>query len=140
MSGTYWSTLTTSRLTRRRALAASGALGTGAALLAACGGGSSDGTGSGDKASLLAKPVDTGKEAKRGVVNKWFFPNENATLDIHVAGAPLNTPRCMCYSDLIMSKPGDMGQPEFKDYLPDLAQGWEVSPDKLTSRSSSTPA
>src|SRR6476659_8197146 len=101
MSGTYWSSLTSSRLSRRRALVASGALAGGAAFLAACGG------------------------------SKWLFTSENATLDIHFAGAPLNTPRCMCYSDLIMSKPGYMGQPEYKDYLPDLAQSWEVSPDKL---------
>lgn len=133
MSGHYWSSLAATRLTRRRALAATGSLAAGAAFLAACGGGSSDSGGkSGDKTSLVTKPADTSKEARRGGVSKWFFPSENATLDIHVAGAPLNTPRCMCYSDLIMSKPGYLGQPEFKDYLPDLAQSWEVSPDKLT--------
>src|SRR6476619_5139641 len=126
MPGTYWSSLTTARLSRRKAMVASGAFAGAAAMLAA-GGSDSGGGKAGDKAGLLAKPVDATKQAKRGGVSKWLFTSENATLDIHVAGAPLNTPRCMCYSDLIMSKPGYMGQPEYKDYLPDLAQSGEVS-------------
>src|SRR5262249_4700330 len=39
---------------------------------------------------------------------------------------------CMVYSDLIMSKPGHLGQPGYADYLPDAAQSWETSPDGLT--------
>ena len=38
----------------------------------------------------------------------------------------------MVYSDLIMSKPGILGQPTYSDYLPDAAQSWETSPDGLT--------
>ena len=61
-----------------------------------------------------------------------MFTAENATLDIHVAGSPLNTPRCMVYSDLILAKPGYLDQPGYTEYLPELAESWEVSPDKLT--------
>src|SRR6266536_2128390 len=129
MQRTYWHEALQSRLTRRRTLAAAGAGAVGAALLAACGSSGSKSGGGGDKSSLLSQPVDTAKQAKRGGTSKWLFTSENATLDIHVAGAPLNTPRCMVYSDLIMSKPGYLGQPGYTDYLPDLASSWETSPD-----------
>ena len=114
MQTNYWSGAFRSRLSRRRALAVTGAGALSAALLAACGSSGSK-SGGGDKSSLLSQPVDTTKQAKRGGTSKWLFTSENATLDIHVAGAPLNTPRCMVYSDLIMSKPGYLGQPGYTD-------------------------
>src|SRR5437763_4271059 len=108
------------RPTRRRALVATAGAAASAALLAACGGGKSSSSGvTGNKSSLLSQPVESSAQAKRGGVSKWLFTSENATLDIHVAGAPLNTPRCMAYSDLIMSKPGVLGQPSYSDYVPD---------------------
>jgi hypothetical protein len=67
----------------------------------------------------------------RGGTNRWVFASEPGTLDIHVAGSALNTPRCMVYSDLIQGKPGHLAPQQFSEYLPDLAESWEVSPDKL---------
>ncbi|HLF78425.1 MAG TPA: ABC transporter substrate-binding protein [Dehalococcoidia bacterium] len=131
MSADYWSRVLEQRLTRRRGILGAGALGAAAALMAACGGSEDDAKSSGGKSGLLSKPADTSKQAKRGGTSKWLFTAENATLDIHVAGAPLNTPRCMVYSDLILAKPGYLEQPAFTEYLPELAESWEVSPDKL---------
>lgn len=125
----YWSRVLRARNSRRRLLAATAATAAGAALLAACG---SEGTGDAtDKSGLLSRPVDTSKQAKRGGTNKWFFTSENATLDIHVAGAPLNTPRVMVYSDLFMERPGYLQPRSFTEFDPDLAESWEFSPDRL---------
>jgi ABC-type transport system substrate-binding protein len=131
MASNYWSGVLERRTSRRRALAATGATAAAVAFLAACGGSDGEGGGAGDKSGLLAEPVDTSKQAKRGGVNKWFFTSENATLDIHVAGAPLNTPRVMVYSDLFMQRPGYLSERTYADYDPDLAESWEFSPDRL---------
>src|SRR6266540_3977397 len=77
MSQGYWASTVTQRLSRRRALVASGGAALGAAFLAACGG---DDNGSakqgGEKASgLLFKPVDTSKQAAKGGVMQNFMAN-----------------------------------------------------------------
>src|SRR6266511_4308859 len=118
MASNYWSTMLEQRLNRRRALVATGATAAGAAFLAACGGGKEGGDGTPDKSGLLSEPEDTTKRAKRGGTSKWFFTAENATLDIHVAGSPLNTPRCMVYSDLFMQRPGYLSERTYADYDP----------------------
>src|SRR3954466_15886064 len=72
MSG-YWNGILTRRISRRRALAGTGALAASAAFLAACGG-SSGGSGGGDKgggsdkSGLLTDPKDTSAQAKPGGV------------------------------------------------------------------------
>src|SRR5712691_6673127 len=123
MANVYWSKLLDRRFSRRRALAATGAAATAAALFAACG--RSNSSTSKGKSELLSQGEDTTKQAKRGGVSKWVFATEPATLDIHVAGSPLNTPRCMVYSDLIMGKQGYLAPQQFSEYLPDLAESWE---------------
>ena len=78
MSQDYWSSFTSGRLNRRRALAGTGAGVLGAAFLAACGGGSSDSksteetSASKDKSGLLAEPQDTSSKAKAGGTIKNF--------------------------------------------------------------------
>jgi ABC-type transport system substrate-binding protein len=131
MDNTYWSSVLDSRISRRRALAVTGSTAAAAAFLVACGGSDNGGSKDGDKSGLLATPVDTSKQAKRGGINKWYFTSENATLDIHVAGAPLNVPRTMVYSDLFMQRPGYLADRTYADYDPDLAESWEFSPDRL---------
>src|SRR5262245_54686499 len=74
----YWSAVVENRLTRRRALGATGAALAGTALLAACGGGSSSkGSGPEAAASNLTQPVDTSKQAVRGGTIK-----DSRTVDI----------------------------------------------------------
>ena len=72
MESNYWTKTLAGRLNRRRFIAASGASALGAAFLAACGGGGSDGdsTGSSDKTSLVTKTEDSKAQAKRGGILK----------------------------------------------------------------------
>jgi peptide/nickel transport system substrate-binding protein len=100
---------------------------------ASSGGGSSGASsGSSGSTALLAQPVDAKDKIQRGGVSKWVFDAEPPTLDIHVAGAPLNVPRCMVYSDLFMEKPGYLAPQTFTEYDPDLAESWEFAPDRLS--------
>src|SRR4051794_23855905 len=98
MARHYWSTLDTARITRRRALVATGAAALGAAFLGACGG-SDKPSGGSDSSSLVTKPVDTSKSAKRGGVNKWYLSAEPAGFDVHVGGNPKNNPKNLVYSN-----------------------------------------
>ena len=66
MSSNYWDKLVGTPISRRRALAVSGAASLSAALLAACGSGKSSSGSKIDHAALLTKPVDESKAAKRG--------------------------------------------------------------------------
>ena len=79
---TYWSQVLEHRLSRRRAVVASGATALGAAFLAACG--SSD-KGGGEKAatSLLTKPADTAKQAVRGGTMKTYARAFITHYDVH---------------------------------------------------------
>src|SRR6266508_3192120 len=100
MTDHYWSRVLEQRLTRRRALAASGA----AALLAACGGDGGDsanGT-SKDASGLVVKAVDQTKEAKRGGVYKTRGTFEPSTLDPHQF--PNNFYVYQCYNNLWLIK------------------------------------
>ena len=87
MAKSYWSTFSGQRLSRRRALAAGGALGGSAAILAACGGSDSDSkasSGAQQASGLLASPVDTSDEAKRGGVRKTYLTTDPTTFDVHI--------------------------------------------------------
>ena len=118
-----------SRLSRRRALAATGATATGAAFLAACGGSDSKTSSGGEKktSSLLAANVDEGKTAKRGgkYVSSWPTP---PTQDPHGAGPGQMT---FSYTTLVRTAPGNMQKTDgtVEGYQ---LESWEVSPDKLT--------
>jgi peptide/nickel transport system substrate-binding protein len=126
----YWNNILQTRLGRRRALAGTGAATAGALLLAACGGGSTT-DGEGGKTSLLSQPVDTSKQAKRGGTMKWFAPSEPAHFDTNIGLSPLNTPNNLITSLLVNEKPGVLKPPEYSDVVPDLAESWEWSPDRL---------
>src|SRR5438552_982246 len=71
MPNDYWNRTLGQRISRRRAMVATGAAAASAAFFAACGGGSENGGsggGSKDKSSLLSTLKDTSKEAKPGGV------------------------------------------------------------------------
>src|SRR3954447_26604818 len=133
----YWNKMTASRISRRRAIVRTGSAAAAALLLAACGGSDSGGSsggggGSSDKKSLIAQPVDTTKSAKKGGVAKWFGPAEPAHFDVSQGLSPLNTPNNLITSLLVNEKAGYLKSPEYSEVVPDLAESWEWSPDKLT--------
>ena len=138
MSNNYWHSLAGQRLSRRRALAAGGSA-SAAILLAACGGGSSDNEAKGgadaapkDASGLLGQRVDTSDSATRGDVLKSlanadvtsFDPltSQSFTTQVHAG---------FLYSRILKVVPGYKG-PSRRDLEGDLAESWEVSPDKLT--------
>ena len=125
---TYWSPVTEQRISRRRALTASGAAISAAAVLAACGSGGPKTTA--DKSALVANAADTTKAAKRGGTLKDRAPTEPNTLDIGNAVAPLNLIAKNAYSMLMAEKPGYLG-PSKDELVPDLADSFEFSPDGL---------
>jgi ABC-type transport system substrate-binding protein len=135
----YWNRVLDRRLTRRRAMAATGMTAAAAAFLAACGGGDDDKGGSvpdttkGDTSGLLAKIEDTSKSAKPGGVMKWVQGNEPLHFDGQAQGqVQLNIYNGLAYESLVRNKPG-VGQPSsYLEVLPNLAESWEFSPDKTT--------
>src|SRR4051812_926413 len=133
---TYWTKLTNNRLTRRRALATTGAGALGAAFLAACGGSDSGSGGgsSGDKSSsdAITKPEDTLKEAKRSGVIKDRTFGDVSTQDPFAANNTLNAIAGQVYSSLVKIKPGYMKLPAEQELIGDLVESWETSPDGLT--------
>ena len=126
----YWQSLTDRRITRRRALAATGAGALGAAFLAACGGG--DDGGGESTSSLVVKPEDTSKQARRGGTYKIYITTDAGTWDPHVRGAWFGTLGAILFSRLTMVNPGK-GEPSSGDIGGDLAEGWEFSGDGLTA-------
>jgi hypothetical protein len=80
MGNSYWSTVLSGRLKRRRALAITGGVAAGAVLAAACGGGNEGSTGS-DSAGLVSKQNDTFAQAKRGGVLKDYAQAQPRSLD-----------------------------------------------------------
>ncbi len=140
MSDNYWQSLVGQRLSRRSALMVAGG-GSAAAFLAACGGGSSNSsggskevvdTGPKDSSGMLAQRVDTSSTAVRGDVLKSlanadvtsFDPltSQSFTTQVHAG---------FLYSRVLKVVPGFKG-PSKRDVEGDLAESWEVSPDKLT--------
>ena len=132
MPNDYWSAVLQQRISRRRALAASGATAAGAALLAACGGTDEGGSGDSQGTSLVTKIEDTSKSAKRGGAMKWTQASQPLHFDGQAQGqAQLNIYNGMVYESLVRNKPG-IGEPTtFTEVLPNLAESWEISGDKL---------
>src|SRR5690242_13434792 len=122
MIDSYWSKLTSQRMSRRTALAATGATATAAALLAACGsGGSKSGGSAPDKSSLVVEPVDTTKTAKRAGTLKSRNFADPATLDVTTPNNPI-TPFYDCvYNCLVVFQPGFL-KPTENVVAPDLAE------------------
>ena len=79
----YWTKVQMQRISRRRALVATGSAAAGAAFLAACGGADSGGTA--DVTGLLTSNVDTSAKAVPGGIMQDYAPLDPTTLDIHMS-------------------------------------------------------
>ena len=128
----YWNPILTSRMSRRRALAAVGGTATAASLLAACGGGDKDDGQSGpqDASGLLSQPVDTTKQAKKGGILKNYTTGDGS-LDPNVSVSGLSQFLELMYTRLVTLKPGFMSPAQEDAIAPDMAESWEFSPDRL---------
>jgi peptide/nickel transport system substrate-binding protein len=136
MSKSYWSRVTEARTSRRRILVGTSTAGAGALLLAACGGSDSGGATSPKDAaekenSLVFKPVDTTKQAKRGGTWKWYQNADIVGLDPYFTSGASNHYSRLIYNRLWTYKQNPGGAPTY-DTVPDLIQSYEMSPDKTT--------
>src|SRR6266567_6494583 len=127
----YWTTISTQRIDRRRALSVTGGAGLGAALLAACGSGGKKSSGSNNSSGLVTQPADSFKQAKRGGTLRDQTATDSPTLDIigPIAGGTANN-ATRVYSALVRAKPGYL-KPYEGDLVPDIAESWEWSQDGL---------
>jgi ABC-type transport system substrate-binding protein len=128
----FWERVTSQRITRRRTLVATGAGALGAAFLAACGGGDSGGTKTKEEASsLVAKPEDTTKQAKRGGALKFHVAADIPNFDPHSLSLANREQVLLNYNRLTRVKPGLL-QSSDGTIIGDALDSWEFSPDKLT--------
>src|SRR6266550_4530627 len=132
MERSYWSEIVDQRLSRRRALALSGAASLSAAVIAAGGGGkSSSSSNSGSqKSSLISPREDTSAQAKSGGVSRYFVSADSNNLDPSLANSPLESVQRHAYSGLLQEKAGYLKATDF-DIIPDLAESTEWSGDGL---------
>ena len=141
METNYWTKMLDGRISRRRALVATGAAGLSAAFLAACGGSDSGSGGSSaggtpaagsDKNSLVTKVVDTTKSAKKGGTKKWYIGADvNQGFDVHIGSSAMEPIQTPSMGTLVLDKAGYLKGTDHTQEG-DIAESWEFSPDKLT--------
>lgn len=127
----YWTRTLSQRVSRRRALAATGSMTAAAAFLAACGGSDSSSPSTPkDTSGLLFTPINESAQAKRGGTYFGLQGNVYVTHDPHRIGAHSAVAQ-RGFSQLLRVSDGTLartsGAPQG-----DLAESWEISPDKLT--------
>jgi ABC-type transport system substrate-binding protein len=137
MSKDYWWCLTTERLSRRRALTATARLSAGALGLSliGCGGGSDSDEPARivDRSGLLSVPVDTTAQAKAGGTFKGFRDSDVPQGFDVLASNNAQTQSVAIYSYPRMLKftPGRYPKVADGSSEGDLAESYEISPDKL---------
>lgn len=132
MATGYWSKVARSRLSRRRALLAAGGGALGAAFIAACGGGESGGGKTKEEvSSLVTKPEDTTKQAKRGGTLRFSVAADIPIFDPHFLSLANAAQVLLNYNRLTRVKPGVLERSD-GTIIGDALDSWEFSPDKLT--------
>ena len=127
----YWHKFLQKRVSRRRAMASTGAFGAGAAFLAACGGDDDDSSGTPeDNSGLLYQQTDESKDAQRGGTYVDSHPLVLVTMDPMKSGGQIRVAR-RGYSQLLRVRDGVLEQSD-GEVEGDLAQSWELTPDRLT--------
>src|SRR5687768_595563 len=129
--GNYWTKTLAHRLNRRRAVTSVGAGSAAALLLAACGGGDGGSGGSTDSSTLLSRPNDTTKQAKRGGVLRDRIQSDVTTFDPFTPNQPLNVVTALTFSSFFSTKPGHM-KPSDGEIVPDVMESWEWANDGLS--------
>ena len=134
MADNYWTQALSQRISRRRAIIATGATAASAAFLAACGGGGSDSGGSSagkDKSSLLTVPKESSKEAKAGGVWIDRLLSVADTLEPVAATGSVGFQHTMpVYTKWTKWGRGVNGQlPTTEMTTGDSMESWEASPD-----------
>lgn len=149
MERNYWSRTFSRRLTRRRAITATGTMAAGAAFLIACGGddeepaagggteatgatggGAAGGTGGGTS-GLLTQPTYVGPaEAKRGGVFKSFLQGSFDSFDPMSGQRGLNDVADKVMSSLFTEVPGKL-ENSGHELQGDLVDSWEIAPDGM---------
>ena len=133
----YWSKVLDQRVTRRRAIAATGMTAGAAAFLAACGGGDDD-DGPEDVASRdtsgLLNSITEDDSPKHG--GSYIINNGSNRDPLHLDGkaqgqVQLNFFQSMAYEALVANKPGYKTASTWSEVEPNLAESWEVSGDGL---------
>jgi peptide/nickel transport system substrate-binding protein len=147
LAGNYWDRVLNRRVSRRRAIAATGALTASAAFLAACGGDddsggstsptSTSGGGTSTQApapttapGLLYDRVDETSAAVKGGTYTDSHPLVLTTFDPMFPGGHIRVAR-RGYSQFFRVKPGLLSTPE-GEFEGDAAASWEMSADNLT--------
>jgi ABC-type transport system substrate-binding protein len=132
MEGNYWSRVLHGRVSRRRALTATGAATLGAAFLAACGGGDDDKPAL-DESGLVTLPKDESKAGKAGGVMPWNHGALEFVLD--PSRAPSFTSWGMIgpvYSSLMKFGRAVGSRPTPEVITGDAVTSWETTPDGLS--------
>jgi ABC-type transport system substrate-binding protein len=134
VSDNYWVSTLQKRLSRRRAMVASGAGALGAAFLAACGGSDSGDSGAKstapkDASGLLFEPTDTTKQAVKGGVWESFAPSYPEGFDVYRGDNITFFHTVHSYQRLVSYKNGFDAQPGDGSVEGDATASWEISPD-----------
>src|SRR6476619_7403009 len=132
----YWQKFTSHTVSRRRALAATGSAAA-VAFLAACGGSDSGSGGGGeqkDATSNLYKPNDTSASAKPGGVVKHWAGADITHFDALASNSAstVGNASIFAYTRLLKFKSGMYPNVADGSVEPEMAESFEVSPDKLT--------